>query len=56
MMFEVWQDGRCKMATEHPRCVYPERILRSMQSAGCTFRLDGKRISLKALLEEVKNL
>ena len=56
MTFEVYQDGRCKMATESPRCIYPERILRSMQSAGCTFRLDGKRISLKSLLEEIKNM
>ena len=30
MTFEVYQDGRCKMATEHPSCIYPERILRSI--------------------------
>ena len=56
MTFEVYQDGRCKMATEHPSCIYPERILRSMQSAGCTFRLNGKRIALKNLLEEIKSM
>lgn len=56
MLFEVWQDGQCKMATDHRSCIYPEKALKSMQSAGCTFRLNEKRIALKNLLEEVKNL
>ena len=56
MLFEVWQDGHCKLGTDHPACIHPEKTLKSMQSAGCTFRLNGKRIALKNLLEEVKKL
>lgn len=55
MLFEVWRDGVCKAATDSPKCLYTKETLKSMQSAGCTFKLNGKRISLKNLLAEVGN-
>lgn len=54
-LFEVWQDGHCKMGTDSAKLIYPEHLLKNMQSAGCTFKLNGKRISVKNLVEEVKN-
>lgn len=44
MRFEVMDsDGQVKMSTEHQKCIYPLATLKKMETAGCKFRLNGKR-------------
>lgn len=42
-LFQVWQDGKPKMETEHKSCIYPLPVLLRMKAAGCTFKMEGKR-------------
>ena len=42
-LFEVWQDGKPKMSTDHKSCIYPLPVLLRMKAAGCTFKMEGKR-------------
>ena len=42
-LFEVWQDGKLKLETEHKSCIYPLPVLLRMKAAGCTFKMEGKR-------------
>ena len=41
-LFEVWQDGKLKMETEHKSCIYPLPVLLRMKAAGCKFKMNGK--------------
>ena len=41
-LFEVWQDGKPKMSTEHKSCIYPLPVLLRMKAAGCKFKMNGK--------------
>jgi len=44
MKFEAMdREGKVKMSTEEPGCVYPEDVLRDMEKAGYTFRMDGRK-------------
>lgn len=57
MLFEVWQGGECKMGTDYAECVhYSPAVLKTMKEAGCTFRWQGKRITLPALIAELENI
>ncbi len=42
-LFEVWQDGECKMGTDYECCIYPIDTLLNMKAAGCTFKYQGKK-------------
>ena len=54
-LFEVYQDGVCKMATDYHKCIYPMQTLLSMKSAGCTFKYEGKRYVPKKGEKELFN-
>ena len=41
-LFEVWQDGKPKMETDHKSCIYPLPVLLRMKAAGCKFKMNGK--------------
>ena len=41
-LFEVWQDGKPKMSTEHKSCIYPLSVLLRMKAAGCEFKMNGE--------------
>ena len=41
-LFEVWQDGKPKMETEHKSCIYSLPVLLRMKAAGCKFKMNGK--------------
>lgn len=47
MLFEVRQHGMAVMGTNYPSCVYDLDTLKSMQKAGCTFRVNGKTCTAK---------
>lgn len=47
MVFEVIRNDEVLMCTAHPICVYDDATLKTLQNAGCNFRLDGKRAALK---------
>ena len=47
MLFEVIRKDEVLMCTTHPICVYDDATLKTLQNAGCNFRLDSKRASLK---------
>lgn len=47
MLFEVVKNEEVLMCTTQPICVYDDAMLKRMQNAGYTFRLDGKRTALK---------
>jgi len=50
MEFQVCnRSGLCVMMTRSWRCVYPKKILEDMNAAGYIFKLDGKKIGIKAL-------
>lgn len=52
MLFEViGADGKCKMSTKYPSCIYDEDILRHMAKVGYTFRVDGKRAGVDKVME-----
>ncbi len=46
-LFEVWQNGQCKMRTDHDSCIYPISTLLNMKAAGCTFKYQGKKYTPK---------
>lgn len=43
MKYEVRKNGQTYMSTESERCTYPPRIEASMQAAGYSIYVDGKR-------------
>ena len=47
MLFEVLMGGKVKASTEHLDCVPTQEILRDMERAGYSFRLNGKRCKAK---------
>ena len=47
MLFEVLMDGKVKASTEHLDCIPTPEILRDMERAGYSFRLNGKRCKAK---------
>lgn len=56
-LFEVWQDGECKMGTDHVECItYSPAVLKTMKEAGCTFKWQGKKITLPALVAELEKI
>lgn len=57
MKFEVVNDkNRTMMSTVYWSCVYNEDTLRSISKSGYKFKLDGKIISLKKLIEKLKEI
>lgn len=55
VLFEVWQNGECKMGTDYAECVtYSPAVLKTMKDAGCSFKWQGKRITLPALNAELE--
>ncbi len=54
MEFIVSRSGADLMITHSWRCVYPKKILEDMNAAGYIFKLDGKKIGIKALKEAIK--
>lgn len=55
MKFEVCKKNATIFITEYKKCVPNTDVLKSMQSAGYTFKLDDKKITLKQLSKELKN-
>lgn len=51
MTFEVYRFGNCIMRTEYPECIYKKDILKAMQKAGYSFKIDGKSASIKEITE-----
>lgn len=50
MLFEVWgPDGKRKAYTEDASCIYDERTLKSLQSAGHTFKIDGNKAPIASV-------
>lgn len=47
MLFEVLASGKVKASTEYLDCVPAQEILRDMERAGYSFRLNGKRCRAK---------
>ena len=52
MRFEVCKKNCTVFLTEHKKCVPNSDTLKSMYSAGYTFKLDGKKMTLKQLIKE----
>lgn len=48
-VFEIIQDGHVKFRSHNIAGAYEHNTLKSMQRAGCTFRWNGKNISLSKL-------
>ena len=55
MKFEVCKKNCTVFLTEHKECIPTAEKLKSMQSAGYTFKLNDKKITLKQLTNELKN-
>lgn len=53
-LFEVRQHGVPKMSTDSYSCIYDLATLKSMQKAGCTFRVNGKAVQAKEVHAAVK--
>lgn len=54
MKFEVCKKNCTVFLTEYRECIPIANKLKSMQSAGYTFKLNNKKIALKQLTNELK--
>lgn len=54
MKFEIIKNGNPVFVTEHMDCIHPIQILRSMNKAGYTFRIDGRKVSLTEVIKIVE--
>lgn len=52
MEFEICKNNVTKFITEHKKCVPNSDVLKSMYSAGYTFKLNDKKMTLKQLIKE----
>lgn len=55
MKFEVCKKNCIVFSTEYKECMPTADKLKSMQSAGYTFKLNDKKITLKQLTNVLKN-
>lgn len=54
MKFQVFKDNKCMFVTTDKTCIPTKDILYAQSKAGYTFKLDGKKISYKSLIKEIK--
>lgn len=53
MLFEVYKENKCMFSTDHKECIPDKDILKSMNKSGYTFKLKGKKINLKTLVNQL---
>lgn len=49
MLFEVMKDDQIVACTDQICCIYSDARLKDIQQAGFTFRLNGKKTTIKAI-------
>ena len=53
MKFEVCRNNCTVFSTAYKECIPTADVLKLMQSAGYTFKLNGKKITFKQLIKEL---